>query len=86
MKDHLKTEIHEFITNYIHNYAAGENLVLDGSTNFVADRLLDSFAILNLIMTLESQYAVKFQAKELADPKLQTIEALAQIIFEKSTV
>jgi len=85
MKNHLKIEIHEFITNYIHNHAAGENLALDGSTNFVADRLLDSFAILNLIMTLESQYGVKFQAKELADPRLQTIEALAQIIFEKST-
>jgi len=83
MTDHLEIEIQKFIMNYIHEHAARQNLVLDRSTNFVESQLLDSFAILNLIMTLESQYRVRFKPQELADPSLQTIHVLAQIIHDK---
>jgi len=85
MTDNLEIEILQFITNYIQERAPGQGLVLNGATNFVENRLLDSFAILNLIMTLESQYCVKFKAQELADPSLQTIRALAHIIYKKTS-
>lgn len=83
MTDHLEIEIQKFIMNYIHDHAARRDLVLNKATNFVESQLLDSFAILNLIMTLESQYRVRFKPQELADSRLQTIHALAQIIHEK---
>jgi len=83
MTDHLESEIQKFIMNYIHDHAARQDIVLDRATNFVESQLLDSFAILNLIMTLESQYSVRLEPQELADPGLQTIHALAHIIHEK---
>ena len=45
--------------------------------------LLDSFAILSLIMTLESEFKIKFKPIELANLELQQVKGLAQAVCDK---
>jgi len=85
MTNHSLIEIEKDITDYIKEHGTGGDYVLNGSTNFVESRLLDSFSILNLIMTLESLHKVRFEAQELADPNMQTIGTLARTIYKKIT-
>ena len=54
---------------------------IDGTTNFVESGLLDSFAILSMIMDLESRFSVKFQPRELADPGLRRPSILQRLIW-----
>lgn len=75
-------EIEEFILSYL-VVQAGESVELDSSTNFVDSGMLDSFAILNMIMALESEYAIKFQPQELADPSIRVVSALASLVVSK---
>ncbi|MCR4376867.1 MAG: acyl carrier protein [Rhodospirillales bacterium] len=85
MTDTIKAEIQSFVADYIRNHATGEEVVVDETTNFVDSRLLDSFAILSLILTLETQYSVRFQPQELVDPRLHTVGGLTQVINNKTT-
>lgn len=63
--------------------SAGQQGTLTGTTNFVQSGLLDSFAILSLIMQLEQQFAIKFSIDELANTELQTVAGMAQAIADK---
>jgi acyl carrier protein len=77
------SDIQGFICEYIRSHIPGENQAVNENTNFVANELLDSFAILSLIMTLESQYSVKFQPEELADPTLHIVGNISQAVCKK---
>ena len=69
------------VTTYIKNFIVDElddsSIVISGETNFVDDRLLDSFSILTLIMELESEFNIKFAPAELSDAALKTIDGLS---------
>ena len=80
------TDIKDFIVEYIEDNASTEGALINDETNFVETGLLDSFAILGLIMTLESQYSIKFEPRELADPALRIVGTLAQIIASKMSL
>lgn len=58
----------------------GASIPLSGEIDFVAGGVLDSFGILSLIMTLETQYTVQFQPEQLADPELGKVSKLAQLV------
>jgi acyl carrier protein len=82
MNNERLAEIETFILDYLREQA-GVAKALDSETNFVDSGLLDSFAILSLIMTLESRFSVKFQPPELADPAMRTVGVLAQTVCAK---
>lgn len=63
--------------------SSGQQGALTGASNFVQSGLLDSFAILSLIMQLEQQFAIKFSIEDLANTEMQTVSGLAQAIAEK---
>lgn len=56
---------------------------LDSRTNFVNTQILDSFAILSLIMQLEQVFNIKFSVEEIADESLQTVAGLSAAIANK---
>lgn len=56
---------------------------LDSRTNFVSTQILDSFAILSLIMQLEQVFNIKFSVEEIADESLQTVAGLSAAIANK---
>ncbi|WP_135076139.1 acyl carrier protein [Terasakiella sp. SH-1] len=78
-----KKEIQDFLITYIKDHIADETVSVDENTNFVTTRLLDSFSILSMIMTLESEFAVKFTPQELSNADLQVVANMADTILEK---
>ena len=80
MNNEHYSKVVESILDYISQHAdepVGE------SSNFVSEGLLDSFAILSLIMTLESEFKIKFKPIELANPALQQVKGLAISVCDK---
>ena len=63
--------------------SAGQQGTQTSTSNFVQSGLLDSFAILSLIMQLEQQFAIKFTIDELTNTELQTVSGMAQAIADK---
>ena len=63
--------------------SAGQQGTLTSTSNLVQSGLLDSFAILSLIMQLEQQFAIKFTIDELTNTELQTVSGMAQAIADK---
>lgn len=76
--------IEGYIGEYIRQQVGNGALQLLPSSNFVEEGLLDSFAILSLIMELEGRFGISFQAQELADPAIKTISGLAAVVFRKT--
>ena len=78
------SDIEQFIIVYITSNSDDPDAAIDSSTNFVTSRMLDSFAILNLVMTLESEFAIKFEPQELADTRTHVVGQLAQMVASKA--
>jgi len=53
------------------------------TTDFVSTGILDSFAVLSLIMSLESEFSIKFQTEELADKSIRFINSLTELVVAK---
>lgn len=52
-------------------------------TNFVKSGILDSFAILSMVMQIEQIFKIKFTIDELANTELQTVRGLALAVANK---
>jgi len=72
----------DFILNYLENIKE-----LPGATkeekmqyNFVDEGHIDSFGILQLIMTLEEKFDFRFDAEHLQSEEIRTIEGMAAAI------
>ncbi|EGT3626479.1 acyl carrier protein [Shewanella sp. SP2S2-4] len=76
-------DVTNFIIDYVRQHLEDDSQIIDENCNFVSTGYLDSFAILSLIMTLESQYEIKFAPSELAESELQVIGNLAQVVVNK---
>ncbi|TPH17152.1 acyl carrier protein [Litorilituus lipolyticus] len=76
-------QVEQFIIEYIEDNTTEDNISVSGSSNFVNEQLLDSFATLSMIMTLESEYAIKLTPMELADEKMRVVHALAEKVASK---
>lgn len=77
-----QTDIEKKVIELIQQNAATE-VELNSQTNFVTTQILDSFAILSLIMQLEQVFAIKFSVEEIADESLQTVAGLSAAIALK---
>lgn len=62
---------------------SGSSQSLTADVNFVSSGLLDSFAVLGLIMQIEKFYGFKFEISEISNPELQVISRLSCLIVEK---
>lgn len=76
--------IEGYIVDYIRQQVGNGELDVDPGSNFVEEGLLDSFAILSLVMGLESRFGIKFQADDLIDPSVQAISGLAALVCKKT--
>ncbi len=76
-----ETEIYSSLTNIFHDIFGDDTLVLspDLSADQVAD--WDSLAHINLIVTIESRFKIKFKTAELES--LRNVGQLVKLIGEK---
>jgi len=70
------------IIDWIRDISAFESEI-SPEDNFIKSGWLDSFAVLGLIMQIEQNYGFKFEMQELANPELQTIKNMANVVFAK---
>lgn len=82
MNNEQYSHIVETILAYIQQHITAD-ITVDETSNFVTEGLLDSFAILSLIMTLEAEFKIKFKPLELANSELQLVKGLAQSVCAK---
>ena len=75
--------IEKYICDYINIQPGNTDIVISPASNYVEEGFLDSFAILSLIMDLESCYGIKFKTQELVEEKIKTISGLALMVCEK---
>ncbi len=85
MNTQYHQQIEQFILDYIQENALYDNNNVSIDSDIVEDELLDSFAILSLIMSLESKFSVKFQTEELADKSIRVVKSLKQLVLDKVT-
>jgi len=79
----IKNNIIKFIINYIIDNSSLDDISVNEHSNFISEHLLDSFATLSMIMTLEIEYAFKFTPEELGNEKMRVVGELAEIIISK---
>jgi len=78
-----KDDVIKFIINYIIDNSSLDNINVSTHSNFITEHLLDSFATLSMIMTLESEYSFKFDPEELGNERMRVVGELAEIIISK---
>jgi acyl carrier protein len=74
--------IQQDITDLIKANASSE-VSIELETNFVKSGILDSFAILSMVMQIEQVFKIKFTIDELANTQLQTVSGLASAVANK---
>ena len=82
MQAHRNDQIEAQISGWIKEMSTFEGQIKP-EDNFIKTGWLDSFAVLGLIMQIEQHYGFKFEMEELANPDLQIIQNLAQVISSK---
>tara|TARA_Y100001956_G_scaffold80071_1_gene94548 strand:+ start:181 stop:435 length:255 start_codon:yes stop_codon:yes gene_type:complete len=78
-----QSQITQFIVEYIEENTNEAAPSIDATTEFAASGILDSFAILNLIITLESEFEITFSIDELSDESIRTVGPLAKLVDAK---
>ena len=79
----LTNKVQQFIIEYIEDNTALDNVTVNEASNFVNEQLLDSFATLSMIMTLESEFSIKLSPAELTDEKMRVVGFLAESVARK---
>lgn len=79
------SEIQATVKEYIlEEFLPGEDPgSLDESTPLITGGILDSISTVRLVVFLEEQYAVKFQAHEIAVDNLDSIRSIAESVTAK---
>ena len=84
MTDNVKIQVCDFVRQHIQENGSVSGLDLSADTNFVDSRILDSFAILTMILDIESEFSIKFDQAALASDEIKTIGGLADIVVQRS--
>jgi acyl carrier protein len=76
------------IAEAIYEYVKGSTLLrghgpLDGTTPLSANGVLDSIAIVELLLFLEVRFGIEFATRDLNRRRLETIEQIVQLVAEK---
>ncbi len=85
MTNKILLEVEQFVVEFISEESGVDVDSIDPKSDFIASGLLDSFAILNMIISLETKFKVKFEPLELADKQLRIIKSMAQAVAAKLT-
>lgn len=58
----------------------GKNLL--GSSNFVEDKLIDSFDLMNIIAVLEDEYEIEIDVDEIDEENFKNVESIKKLVEE----
>ena len=80
--DDIKASVKEFILT---KFLPGENPdMLEDDTPLITGGVIDSISTVELVSFLEEQYGVEFEAHEMSDDYLDTLNVIAATVQSKS--
>lgn len=81
----MSANIHEHVKKFIlENALAGNsNVTLNYDTPLITSRLVDSIVALKLVSNLEETYKIEFEAHEVTQDNLDTINTIATFVQSK---
>ncbi len=80
--DDIKASVKEYI---LAKFLPGENPdMLEDDTPLITGGVIDSISTVELVSFLEEQYDVKFEAHEMSDDYLDTLNVIAATVQSKS--
>jgi acyl carrier protein len=83
MSNEIKSEIRRFIVENI--YGGNDNGELKDDTKLISSRLMDSIVALKLVSHLEEKFSVEFEAHEVDQDNLDTIDLIACFVQKKQS-
>jgi len=75
-------EIQPVLIDFIKR-ASGINVELDGSTDLLTHNILDSLMLMDLVLIIETKWAVQLAGSDIAPSNFRTIENLSKLITER---
>lgn len=81
MLEKIKEELKEYVKEKYLSKNNAERLV--DNTKLIDDGIIDSSAVLSLIMQIEDKYNIEFLDEELIPENFNTVNDLSNIIVEK---
>lgn len=82
---HSKEAISQTIRNFITDNAFGgkENPELKNDTSLISSRIIDSIVALKLVTHLENTYSIEFEAHEVTQENLDSIDKITSFVMAK---
>lgn len=79
MSSDIKSEVRNFLNS---NLPGGASIVQD-DTKLISSRLIDSIVALRLVSHLEAKFNIEFEAHEVTQENLETIDRIAEFVSSK---
>lgn len=79
--DNVTAAVRAFITENV--FGGKENAELKNDTSLISTRLMDSIVALKLVSHLEATFNIEFEAHEVNQENLETIDRITAIVQSK---
>ena len=83
MKNNLDPKTSEVIKSTIVKFARIDPHLLDDNVHLVADKVIDSLGVINIILELEKQFSISFDENDMLSDQFLTPNGLSLIVSEK---
>lgn len=81
-KQEIALNVRQFITDNI--FGGNDNPDLKNDTSLISSRIMDSIVALKLVTHLESAFGIEFEAHEVSQENLDTIDRIAEFVASKA--
>lgn len=81
MNTDIQSEVRRFLIENI--YGGNDNGELKGDTPLISSRLMDSIVALKLVSHLEEKFGIEFEAHEVDQENLETIDTIVAFVQSK---
>ncbi|MCK6638703.1 MAG: acyl carrier protein [Bacteroidia bacterium] len=80
-KQDISQTVRQFILENV--FGGNENSDLKSDTSLISSRLMDSIVALKLVTFLENKYGIEFEAHEVSQDNLDSIDRVSDFVLSK---
>lgn len=80
-KEDISQTVRQFILENV--FGGNENSDLKSDTSLISSRLMDSIVALKLVTFLENKYGIEFEAHEVSQDNLDSIDRISDFVLSK---
>lgn len=80
-KQDISQTVRQFILENV--FGGNENSDLKSDTSLISSRLMDSIVALKLVTFLENKYGIEFEAHEVSQDNLDSIDRISDFVLSK---